>query len=906
MDAGGPTWKELLDFSASELGYSDIALNDVRFRKALASQEYARCFGRLEQLTERKQLEQAIRKRLAEMKEPGHLHTCLANLPFRGYITTNYDLLLEDALLRAGHHGWVPVGNTDSEIRKLSGQPSNIVWHAHGFLPSRADDDGKSNLIVTEEDYDGLYLEDSRAIAQLRGLLSFSRVVFFGFGFTDPEFERVLKLLGRLTSPTRPLFAFFPFLPREFSQDTREEYLLRYNVDLIPYEVRNGSHKRLRSLVDTYASFCVKRSMSFGRTRTRAPSFDPETTGLMVYNELCLRSQVHPTGNIRDALLRARVLSMLRKGESRNLTDLVEELHPRLNLLGKTKVAVKDTQETLSDILQQLCNDSLIEIAEGEAEQLITLTEEADKIVEDQRASAELLRDQFMASVHSRACGIWGSDTTDAELISEAATEFLSKCVQERALGVALALGNRGTAQAFHMVALLQNLPEFMEILSSVEQAIALSKLVQQILTNPSTAERNYIGVALQAQFAIHILGYDPHTLSARTEQLSRGVFIIDSSTLIPFLARSCLGHEASKSLIAQLQSLGATLATTPLLTTEVAEHARYALQKVDKISGAPTDSTYRACGGWSGARSNAFLEGFVREISDGDCDPNLYAYLKKSCLLKLAGKRCPDDCVESSLSNSGIMCKSLKSWDGFDQLLWGEVEEHRLHIESRRRDLGTYRHDRQTSAEAEVLVLVQGLRTGNLRSGPESTPHAFFISRSRVIDNVVDAATPITINPEALVQWASTLSACGVEELALLTDRLLWELSENNIKIVDVQLLQRVFGPMIDASKEGLAEVKLKHADLIAERYGEDSERAFVTISEHEYPIVAAAFYKQVADDLEGKLKEEQLRFQQAARQASLTSGEKQELETLKAEKRERKRKANHKRRSIQNKKKR
>lgn len=897
-DAGGPDWARLVADVANSLGHDALG-EDQTLRNHLEKLQYARCFSRLVKLASRRGVESAVEGRLSHIERPGRLHSAITDWPFRGYITSNYDTLLEDALADQGHKGWVPVGNTDAEIRRLSGRPENVVWHVHGFFGAEEERD-KSRIILTEEDYDSLYLEGSRAVEQLRALLSMSRIVFFGFGFGDPEFERVLKLVGRLTSPDRPLFAIFPFESTGLQAETREEYLLRYNVDLVPYENADRSHRGMKDLLDTYGAFCVKRGMSFGRERKRAPSFDPETTGLMIYNELALRRQALPAADTRDALLRARILASLLEEKATSMSDLANEIHPRLSLLSEEKPPIEVTGELVAAVARELESQNLVTLHPSGDDIDLMLSAEAQDIVAGQRASAELLRDQFKASIQARADGV--CKTESAALVAEVAEDFIGRCVQERALGVALALNNRGPVRAFHMVALLQSLPEYMEQLEDAAYAAALSKLVQEILTDPSSAERKHIGVALQAQFAVHILGYDPATLAAREEQVRSATYMVDSSTLIPFFARSCIGHEAATSLIRQLKALDARLVSMPLLTTEVAEHARYALTKVDRESGTPTPMTYRASGGWAGERTNAFLDGFLRELAEGSCSPSLHDYLTKSCMLKLKRRRCPDECVETALAARGILHERLASWDGFSQMLWGDVEEYKAQIAERRRDFGTYKHERQVQAEAEALVLVEGIRSGQLSHGGEHTRNAFFISRSRVIDSVQDAASPVTVNPDALVQWISTLGACGVDELSQLTDRLLWELSENNIRVVDFRVLRTAFGPLVDASKEGLEEAKLKHAELIAERFGEDPQKAFTSAGEYEYPVVAEAFSVQAVEALEEKLEQQRKRTLQASKQASLTGEEKKELERLKAEERERKRQAKHKRRSLEN----
>ncbi len=92
----------------------------------------------------------------------------------------------------------------------------------------------------------------------------------------------------------------------------------RYNVDVIPYRISDGSHHDLHEVLEAYGSFIVGRSLSFGQAPRRAPSYDPETTGLFIYNTLVLREGSSTTPDALLQLLSARILS-LAKFKSRNM-----------------------------------------------------------------------------------------------------------------------------------------------------------------------------------------------------------------------------------------------------------------------------------------------------------------------------------------------------------------------------------------------------------------------------------------------------------------------------------------------------------------------------------------------------------------------------------------------------------
>jgi hypothetical protein len=137
---------------------------DDRYGLALGQKNYPQCFSRIEDIAGRKALEQGVAAVLNAVTAPGKMARCLADWPLGGYVTTNYDQMIETALKEIRQSGWVPVGNSADEVRKVSGDTNRVVWHIHGGL---ALEEGKSRLVLTEEDYDNFYLDGSPLATQL-------------------------------------------------------------------------------------------------------------------------------------------------------------------------------------------------------------------------------------------------------------------------------------------------------------------------------------------------------------------------------------------------------------------------------------------------------------------------------------------------------------------------------------------------------------------------------------------------------------------------------------------------------------------------------------------------------------------------------------------------------------------
>ena len=269
--------------------------------------------------------------------------------------------------------------------------------------------------------------------------------------------------------------------------------------------------------------------------------------------------------------------------------------------------------------------------------------------------------------------------------------------------------------RAHQMTALLQSLPSFMEHLADTSEAIALTQIVQDILGAPDDLELSYIGLALQAQFGLHVLGVDEAAFAARLAAIEKTAYTFDAHVLIDFLARSSVGYDPARSLVHRLTQIGAFVWTTNLLATEVAEHAAWSISQADASTGALKPTVVAAATGRTGARSNSFVDGFVAEAAVGLWSiTGLRNYLTDVLGLRDSNDEPTVVHLRSVLSQAGIEIRDLDDWDGFDQDDLVEREELQAAIGDLRRERESYRHERQVKAEAEVRLAVDRIRTGD------------------------------------------------------------------------------------------------------------------------------------------------------------------------------------------------
>ncbi|MYA69075.1 hypothetical protein F4009_21755 [Candidatus Poribacteria bacterium] len=236
---------------------------------------------------------------LFKPKSPAYdeFHSLLIDLPFRGILTTNYDTVLEAALLakkiEAEREGW--------QIRPIDVMPLVIGPDTprliHEFLLARSNDPHipqriahlhglhryRESIILSSEDYvenyglrvkkngDDQGNEDRWTFHRklLWAVLATRRVVFVGFSMEDPYFEKMLEIVSTdLWGWNKSIHFAIMGISAEDKEDIQdskgkaERLKSKYGIDTVFYEVVEKSHKRLEDIFADIKKQYENRSQS--------------------------------------------------------------------------------------------------------------------------------------------------------------------------------------------------------------------------------------------------------------------------------------------------------------------------------------------------------------------------------------------------------------------------------------------------------------------------------------------------------------------------------------------------------------------------------------------------------------------------------------------------------------------
>ena len=226
---------------------------------------------------------------------PSRIHDILVELPFRGYLTTNYDRLMERALGNPDGYGAIDVQTAEplflsQAVRSIvsPGDPKKVIHlHGTGEHPRR--------MVLTTSDYrrayglghpDGQKAHHGTRPPQARRLLSAllmtRQVVFVGFGLNDPFLMRILKDVTAAgwewDSPIH--FAIMPLDEGNAAEQLEAAVLYRkeYGVALLFYEVVGNDHSRLNDKLEELAGALRGARPPLGGVIPEGGS-DPEGSG---------------------------------------------------------------------------------------------------------------------------------------------------------------------------------------------------------------------------------------------------------------------------------------------------------------------------------------------------------------------------------------------------------------------------------------------------------------------------------------------------------------------------------------------------------------------------------------------------------------------------------------------------
>jgi hypothetical protein len=167
----------------------------------------------------------------------GEAHELIASIPFRGYLTTNYDTYIETAYSIAYRR---PINtffeNTIDSVLEEYRRERPFLLKLHGDINQR------DLIILGDRSYQRLVQGDTDYRRCLQSLVSDASVLFVGFGGTDPNLDRLMAAVAAFDGRRQ---RHWMLMPSGGLPELKAKRLLKdRGIIIVEYE-RDEGHTRL-------------------------------------------------------------------------------------------------------------------------------------------------------------------------------------------------------------------------------------------------------------------------------------------------------------------------------------------------------------------------------------------------------------------------------------------------------------------------------------------------------------------------------------------------------------------------------------------------------------------------------------------------------------------------------------
>lgn len=245
--AGFPTWRNLLSDLATKGSKRGLVTSKQlkEIRRLIDDDKLLMVAEELRERFGREHFEDELVRIFGGDRSPTETHKKLMQVPFSLAVTTNYDLMLEEAYLARNKK--LPRSFTNLQPPEVA----DALWRGDYFiLKAHGDVNNRASLVITERDYRQVIHSSHGYRAALESIFTTKTVLFVGASLSDPE---VTLLLGYLHDAFHGSRLHFALMPQAQASDTvRNRWLKDFRVECITYKPTKD-HPEVRKFMEALA-----------------------------------------------------------------------------------------------------------------------------------------------------------------------------------------------------------------------------------------------------------------------------------------------------------------------------------------------------------------------------------------------------------------------------------------------------------------------------------------------------------------------------------------------------------------------------------------------------------------------------------------------------------------------------
>ena len=536
-----------------------------------------------------------------QIKDTGNIgvvYTFLSKFPFQAYFTTNFDDALQRHLNKQG------ISPSLFLNRKKDFEQLDIDTFKKCIVKIHGDFSDKETLVLTDEQYEKREVGDEYEYyrSELSSYFNLKRILFIGYSIDDPDIQILLKRIAINIRRKIPLYAIIA----DAKTTTIREWDRKYNIQVISYHNYSKTHKELVGLFEA-----IDRYIGIDGTPppVRSDVDLKRAQSFYMWHRFLLGDQ---NIGVQVDALKSIVISTIQKSFTLGSTFSGQQI---AEIIDRTfSIPINNAIVCINACLQALTNEGFLQYDDNSkyslTKELIDLQEKYD----GQYARMQSNFDEQVALSFRIALPEIGEKQIDqivktvsnviVDLFIERGTEILDMIFSKREISM---------VQATNLFRLINRRAQD---ISNRDLRYRFITYVTNMLAKPTSIQENILEYYSNAFFTMQALALDPHGQKFREEFLKNRTIIIDSTVLIPLLAKYSSNQEIFDKVLIAAKLVGINLITTENLVLEVKTHIEWA-QKFIQRWGEQSDEVMSAALGRPPYRRNAFLDGYIRYCAD-------------------------------------------------------------------------------------------------------------------------------------------------------------------------------------------------------------------------------------------------------------------------------------------------
>lgn len=601
------TWEPLLDFLKEWIRSRDphtanIMAEYIREKDLITAADY---FFLSKRVPDNERLNALVEQ--LNRYDPKKLHS-LIKLPFRSFVTTNFDRCLLDAYAAVNQKAPLDFRRGDESFKQVQWCAEPFVARIHGGIELAP------SIVLTSKHFESLTVDPSYQDI-LTHIFTRKNVLFLGCSFADPAVRAVFEQINKQYGATPPGLHM-----ALIANEVDSEFIGRLNrmrVETVRYDPSNR-HMEMWDAIDKFSEKLSPLVPIEAKAvdNSAAPFAAAKHYLASCYARVKLSAKLLP---LREAVVEGMVSTIIQSHSPKGVAKdtITMEIHRQLG------INIDDAKQLVEMAINQLTEEKLCRKHKTGTDLKIAWAGETDDANKLDQALDILVKNAVDRAVVQEGL-------RPKRDLTESLRNFFREMILQRGWDLGAAFASKRAPEEVDVGKLLHKSCLFL----SLAEIDSLKRVCNQMLANPTDSESLILSELGRASFALELAIQSPRNTLFHSSVLPEKVYL-DANVLMPALTYGHPFHDVYQSTIERLR-LAATQSVGHVnvivyygFLNEIVSHRRLAIEEFEGWGDAFRDGIIKEAIYYGTSNMNVFV-GAYANVAQTESDLDFLEFLNK------------------------------------------------------------------------------------------------------------------------------------------------------------------------------------------------------------------------------------------------------------------------------------